>query len=135
MEGRSGRFRTVYNTPTIDAKNGNVIVAVPGELWGLNLKNGKLRWFAETNLTGNVTPTTILDGDTIYTFGDIDRPAAMPFRQRALMTSLGRKSGTRETVLTSQRRSCTMVISTGSMIAASPIAREKKTERSFIENA
>jgi outer membrane protein assembly factor BamB len=58
-----------YNTPTIDTNHGNLIVAVPGEIWGLNLKSGKLRWFAETNLTGNVTPTTILDGETVYTFG------------------------------------------------------------------
>ncbi|WP_166821827.1 outer membrane protein assembly factor BamB family protein [Thalassoroseus pseudoceratinae] len=60
-----------YNTPTIDRKHGILIVAVPDEIWGVNPKTGKLRWFAETNLGGNVSPTTILDGDKIYAYGGI----------------------------------------------------------------
>ena len=65
----TGGVELSYNTPTIDIKHGNLILAVPGELWGLNLTNGKLRWFAKTKLTDNVTPTSILEGDTIYAFG------------------------------------------------------------------
>ena len=68
-KSEAGGVELSYNMPTIDAKHGNLIVAVPGELWGLNLTNGKLRWFAKNKLTGNVIPTSILEGDTIYIFG------------------------------------------------------------------
>lgn len=62
-------YELSYNTPTVVAQHEELVVAVPGELWGVNLKTGKLKWFAQTNLTGNVSPTTILDGETVYTFG------------------------------------------------------------------
>ena len=62
-------FELTYNTPTPVAKHNELVIAVPGELWSLNAKNGKLKWYAETELTGNVSPSTILDGETIYTFG------------------------------------------------------------------
>lgn len=62
-------YELAYNTPTIIPKRSELVLAVPGELWGLNLANGKLRWYAETRLTGNVSPTTILDDGTIYAFG------------------------------------------------------------------
>jgi hypothetical protein len=45
------------------------VIAVPGEIWGLNPRTGKLVWYAETSLTGNVSPSLILDGDTVIAFG------------------------------------------------------------------
>lgn len=62
-------YELSYNTPTVDAKHEHLIIPVPGELWGLNLKTGKLRWYAETNLTGNVSPSPIIDQEQIYIFG------------------------------------------------------------------
>lgn len=62
-------YELTYNTPTVVSDKQEVVIAVPGELWGLHTKSGKLKWYAETKLTGNVSPTTILDGDTVYTFG------------------------------------------------------------------
>jgi len=62
-------FELSYNTPTVVEKHDELVLAVPGELWGLHLKNGKLKWYAATKLAGNVSPTTILDGETVYTFG------------------------------------------------------------------
>ena len=62
-------YELTYNTPTPVARHDEFIVSVPGELWGLHAKTGKMKWYAATNLTGNVSPTTILDEDTIYTFG------------------------------------------------------------------
>ena len=62
-------YELSYNTPTVVADHEELVIAVPGELWGVNLNNGKLKWFAQTNLTGNVSPSTILDGETVYTFG------------------------------------------------------------------
>ncbi len=60
-----------YGTPVIAQVNGrdDLVIAVPSEVWGLNPNNGKLVWFVETKLTGNLSPSVILDGDTIYVFG------------------------------------------------------------------
>ncbi len=68
-QSKAAGYELSYNTPTPVAEHDELIVAVPGELWSLNAENGKLKWFAETKLTGNVSPTTILDQETIYTFG------------------------------------------------------------------
>ena len=65
----AGGYELTYNTPTAVAKHEELVVAVPGELWALNAKTGKMKWYAETKLTGNVSPSTILDGEKIYTFG------------------------------------------------------------------
>lgn len=65
----SSGYELSYNTPTVIAAQKEVVVAVPGELWALNLGTGKLKWYATTKLTGNVSPTTILDKDKLYAFG------------------------------------------------------------------
>lgn len=46
-----------------------LILAVPGEIWGLNARTGKLAWYAETPLTGNISPSPLVDGQAIYVFG------------------------------------------------------------------
>jgi outer membrane protein assembly factor BamB len=46
-----------------------LVIAVPGEVWGLNPRTGKLTWYAETSLTGNLSPSLILDGDVVIAFG------------------------------------------------------------------
>jgi outer membrane protein assembly factor BamB len=61
-----------YGTPVlarIDDQRTDLVIAVPGEIWGLNPRSGKLVWYAETSLTGNVSPSLILDGDTVIAFG------------------------------------------------------------------
>lgn len=61
-----------YGTPIlapIDDQRTDLVIAVPGEIWGLNPRTGKLNWYAETSLTGNVSPSLILDGDTVIAFG------------------------------------------------------------------
>lgn len=47
----------------------DLLFAAPGELWGLNPASGKLRWYAETGLTGNVSPDPVLLGETVFVFG------------------------------------------------------------------
>lgn len=42
---------------------------MPGEIWGLNPRTGKLLWYAETSLTDNLSPSVIVDGINIYAFG------------------------------------------------------------------
>ncbi|TWU32193.1 outer membrane protein assembly factor BamB family protein [Novipirellula artificiosorum] len=61
-----------YGTPLLvelpDATT-ELVISVPGEVWGLNPDTGKLRWFAETNLTGNICPSVIAKDGIVYTFG------------------------------------------------------------------
>lgn len=58
-----------YSTPAAVAKHNELVAVVPGEVWGLHLDTGKLKWYAETKLTGNVSPCPIIDGDKVYVFG------------------------------------------------------------------
>mgnify|MGYP006273420593 CR=1 FL=1 len=61
-----------YGTPAqlkYDDGRTELILAVPGEVWGLNAATGKLNWFAETQLTGNVCPSPLVVGSDIFVFG------------------------------------------------------------------
>ena len=61
-----------YGTPIISRVNDqrdDLVIAVPSEVWGLNPDTGKLVWYVETKLTGNLSPSVIPDGDKIYVFG------------------------------------------------------------------
>ena len=42
-----------------------------GEVWGLDPDRGKLRWRVETKLIGNICPSPVVDGDTLYVFGGV----------------------------------------------------------------
>ncbi|MGI9244728.1 MAG: PQQ-binding-like beta-propeller repeat protein [Verrucomicrobiales bacterium] len=67
-----------YGTPVVmDSGEGrtDIVLPVPGEIWGMNPANGKLRWFAETEITGNVSPSPVLGGGTVYVFGGYPRTA------------------------------------------------------------
>jgi outer membrane protein assembly factor BamB len=61
-----------YGTPLIAANQsgGNdLVIAVPDEVWGLDTLTGKLRWFAETGLPGNICPTLSISDGVAYGFG------------------------------------------------------------------
>lgn len=61
-----------YGTPSLVATNDgrtDLVVAVPGEVWGLNPDSGKIQWYAEHQLTGNVCPSVISKEDTVFVFG------------------------------------------------------------------
>ena len=68
-----------YNTPAVDEANGEVVVAVPGEVWGVDLNTGKLNWFAETIIGGNVSPSPILRNGTVTLFGGIRSSGSQRF--------------------------------------------------------
>jgi|GEM_PF-264643 len=72
-----------YGTPVIarvDDQRDELVIAVPGEVWGVNPDTGKLAWYAETTLTGNLSPSVILDGDIIYVFGGYRSSGSMAIR-------------------------------------------------------
>jgi len=73
-------YELSYNTPTAVARHKELVVAVPGELWALHADTGKMKWYAETKLTGNVSPSTILDGDRLYTFGGYQSSGSHAFK-------------------------------------------------------
>jgi outer membrane protein assembly factor BamB len=61
-----------YGTPRIvnlDDSNPEVVISVPGEIWSLNATTGKLHWHCQSPMSGNVCPSVIVDGKTIYSFG------------------------------------------------------------------
>lgn len=68
----AGMLELTYGTPRVATTAGGdaeLVISVPSEIWSLNPRTGKLNWFAESPMTGNVSPSVIVDGDTVYSFG------------------------------------------------------------------
>ncbi|HIF32089.1 MAG TPA: serine/threonine protein kinase [Planctomycetes bacterium] len=61
-----------YCTPSIvknAAGTDELVISVPYEVWGLNLENGKLKWYAETSVDTNSCPSLVTQDDIIYVIG------------------------------------------------------------------
>lgn len=60
-----------YGTPRIVSANGKdeLVISVPTEVWSLDPNTGELNWFADSPTSGNVSPSLIVDGESIYGFG------------------------------------------------------------------
>ena len=60
-----------YATPRLVEIGGQtqIVLAVPGELWGLSLETGKLKWWAEIPVPGNVSPTPSIADGVAYVLG------------------------------------------------------------------
>ena len=61
-----------YATPVmLMSKEGraDLVLPVPGEIWGMNPESGKLRWYTSTNITGNISPSPVIGNETVYVFG------------------------------------------------------------------
>lgn len=75
-----------YATPVLRPRpsgdGSDIVLPVPGELWGLNPESGKLRWYASTGITGNVTPSAVLDP----TAGSVYLNGGYPATRRAAIT-------------------------------------------------
>ncbi|RMF43965.1 MAG: serine/threonine protein kinase [Planctomycetota bacterium] len=68
----AGMLELTYGTPrvvTLADGRSELVVSVPSEMWGLDPANGKLSWYAQTPMTGNVCPSPIVAGDVVYSFG------------------------------------------------------------------
>lgn len=68
----AGMLELSYGTPrVVNPKKGNaeVVISVPGEVWSLNPTTGKLNWYCESPMTGNVCPSVIVNGEMIFSFG------------------------------------------------------------------
>ena len=61
-----------YSTPAIvkvDDQRDDLVIALAGELWGINPDTGKLTWYVETPMAGNLSPSLNVRGDRVYAFG------------------------------------------------------------------
>ena len=61
-----------YTTPgLVDPGNGakELVIPVPDEVWALNPDNGKLKWYCETSLRGNISPSINTKDGIIYACG------------------------------------------------------------------
>ncbi len=61
-----------YGTPRLVSLGNDqheLVISVPEEIWSINPTTGKLKWYAETSMTGNVTPSVIVDNGMIFSFG------------------------------------------------------------------
>ena len=64
-------FELAYGTPQVSKLSDgrtDLLIAVPGEVWGLNLDSGKLRWYATTGLPGNICPSLTVVNAVAYGF-------------------------------------------------------------------
>ena len=69
---KSRNLELAYGTPRIvktSEGDTELIFSAPEKLWGMDPADGTTKWFAKTPMTGNVSPSVIVDGDTIYSFG------------------------------------------------------------------
>ena len=72
-----------FSTPTlVDCGGGrtDLVVAVPGELWGFNPDTGKLRWFAQTGIRGNVSPSVVASDDLLFVTGGFPQSGTVAVR-------------------------------------------------------
>ena len=61
-----------YGTPllaSLETGKTSLLIAVPGEVWGLDPNTGKLDWYATTGLPGNICPSLSVADGIVYGFG------------------------------------------------------------------
>ena len=82
-KAEAASLELAYGTPSIvrlaDGRE-EIVVAVPSEVWGLDPATGKIRWYATHSLTGNISPSVIVDGDVAYVFGGFRSAGSLAVR-------------------------------------------------------
>lgn len=72
-----------YSTPVIvtlpDGRE-ELVIAVPSEIWAFEPETGKLNWYAQTTLGGNVCPTPVAAEGLLYVFGGFPSTEAVAIR-------------------------------------------------------
>ena len=66
----AGGLASTWGTPAMvnsSARGDEIVLAVPGEVWGFNPESGKLRWYAPGN--EGASHSVVVDGDVIYSIG------------------------------------------------------------------
>jgi len=71
-KAEAGSLELSYGTPllvSLDDGGEELVIGVPHEVWGLNPATGKLNWYAENGLDGNIAPSPVADDGIVYIFG------------------------------------------------------------------
>ena len=82
-KAEAASLEMAYNTPAlVELEDGraDLVIPVPHEIWGLNADTGRLTWFAEVPLTGNVSPSPIAHDGVVFALGGIPRVAMVAVR-------------------------------------------------------
>jgi outer membrane protein assembly factor BamB len=77
-KAESAGLELSYSTPTL--VDGNLIVAVPNQLWVLNPDTGKTRWYADTGIGGNVSPSVVTGGGLLFVTGGFPQQGTVAIR-------------------------------------------------------
>ncbi|MGI9177115.1 MAG: PQQ-binding-like beta-propeller repeat protein [Pirellulales bacterium] len=82
-KAEAAALELAYGTPAIvrlDDGREELVVAVPAEVWGLDPATGKIIWYATHSLTGNLSPSVLVDGDVVYVFGGFRSAGSLAVR-------------------------------------------------------
>ncbi len=65
-------YAGTWGTPVVASADGrtDIVLSVPGEIWGVNPENGKLRWYSEGLRGDSACGSVVTDGGIIYAVGD-----------------------------------------------------------------
>jgi outer membrane protein assembly factor BamB len=66
-EQKTPGYRSNWSTPVLvdTGERVDLVMAVPGEVWGLNPDNGKLKWYCEIEGSDSARASVIADGDIV----------------------------------------------------------------------
>lgn len=75
-------LESAYGTPVLVKRDDtlDLVLAVPQEVWGMNPDTGKLRWYAQHQLPGNVSPGVINGGHQLFVFGGYPTTGAVALK-------------------------------------------------------
>jgi len=82
-KAEAASLELAYGTPLlVPLGNGGeeLVIGVPYEVWGLNPATGKLNWYAETGLDGNVAPSPVAADGVVYIFGGYRNTGSVAIR-------------------------------------------------------
>jgi outer membrane protein assembly factor BamB len=76
------RLSLSFSTPALvkSADRTDLVVAMPGEVWGLNPDTGKMRWFATIKPSGNVCPSVLAGDGIAYVTGGFQAKATLALK-------------------------------------------------------
>lgn len=65
-------FASTWGTPIVVETEGraDLVIAVPGEVWGFNPDTGKLRWYARGLQSDSVCNSVVTDGTTVFAMSE-----------------------------------------------------------------
>lgn len=81
-KAEGGALAYAFGTPLLSDHGGrtDLLISLPNEFWGLNPETGKLRWFADTGLPGNIAPSVVGGDGVAFAFGGFPKLGAVALK-------------------------------------------------------